>query len=317
MGDTLLNRFRPAVSVAPLTSRDLAKAHALCAERPAAYVMPMQGIESAHAVSRGRVDNVWGVYVRRGSERALVGAVWAGANVVPALPGASADLVARVAEVAARRMPRPTALVGEADVVRQLWHNLEGAWGPARVVRDPQIHMTLAERPEVTTPEIPGVTWEPVRRAVAADFDALLPAAVDMFTTEVGYNPLEVSPGPYRDRLEWLVRAGRSFVQYAQIDNRRTLVFKAEVGALTSGNLASTPHAHRGSGVAELQGVWVHPQMRGHGVGRAAVAQTTALVQQWHAPVVSLYVNGFNTPALRMYESVGFGREGDFVSVML
>jgi predicted GNAT family acetyltransferase len=40
------------------------------------------------------------------------------------------------------------------------------------------------------------------------------------------------------------------------------------------------------------------------------------LARRYVAPVVSLYVNHFNTPARRAYEKVGFARIGTFASVL-
>src|SRR5690606_32273383 len=94
------------------------------------------------------------------------------------------------------------------------------------------------------------VALESVRRATMADYDVLLPACVHMFIGEVGYDSMRHGRAAYEDRLRYLVRAGRAYVQFGIVDGRREVVFKAEVGAV-------------GGGVAQLQGVWVHPHLRG------------------------------------------------------
>jgi len=84
----------------------------------------------------------------------------------------------------------------------------------------------------------------------------------------------------------------------------RQVVFKTEAGVV-------------GGGVAEIQGVWVHPALRSRGFGRAGVSAVADLVQGAIAPIVSLYVNDYNEPAVRTYEAVGFERVGTFATVMV
>ena len=147
-------------------------------------------------------------------------------------------------------------------------------------------------------PALPG---DPaVRRVERSELDVLLPAAVAMFTEEVGVSPLAGDGGAlYRARVGELVAAGRSF---ARIEGGRVL-FKAEVGAV-------------GGETCQVQGVWVDPELRGQGLGVAGMAAVVRLVRQSIAPVVSLYVNDFNTPARRAYERVGFAEVGTFTSVL-
>ena len=95
-----------------------------------------------------------------------------------------------------------------------------------------------------------GLDLDAVRRATLDDYDELLPACVHMFIGEVGYDPMRHGRVAYEDRLRQLVRGGRAFLQYGTVDGRRAVVFKSEVGALAGG-------------VAQLQGVWVHPSLRG------------------------------------------------------
>jgi predicted GNAT family acetyltransferase len=68
--------------------------------------------------------------------------------------------------------------------------------------------------------------------------------------------------------------------------------------------------------VAQLQGVWVHPSLRGRGLARAGLAAVIEATRTSLAPTVSLYVNDFNTRAIAAYEAVGFERVGLFATVM-
>lgn len=144
---------------------------------------------------------------------------------------------------------------------------------------------------------------EPLRRASMADYPQLLPAAAHMFLGEVGYDPLEHGREAYEERLAHLIRAGRSYVMFGDVGGKRDIVFKAEVGVV-------------GGGVAQIQGVWVQPSLRGKGYGSVGMSQLVERVRKDHAPAVSLYVNDFNEAAIGAYESAGFERVGTFATVM-
>jgi predicted GNAT family acetyltransferase len=139
-----------------------------------------------------------------------------------------------------------------------------------------------------------------VRRADMRDFDALLPACVAMYTEEIGVSPVEWDGGvAYRARVAELVRAGRSYVR---MENGQ-VVFKAELGAVSSR-------------VAQVQGVWVHPDRRGTGVATAAMAAVVADTIRTVAPIVSLYVNDFNQAARTVYQRCGFTQVGTFSTIL-
>jgi uncharacterized protein len=130
--------------------------------------------------------------------------------------------------------------------------------------------------------------------------DTLLPAAVAMFTEEVGVSPTRVDGGAaYRARVAELVRAGQSL---AWIEDGRVL-FKADVGAVSRA-------------ACQLQGVWVAPQFRGQGIGQRATAAVVEYARTAIAPVVSLYVNDYNLAARAAYDRVGFRQVGTYSSVL-
>jgi len=320
MTDSLLRRPRSKVALSPLRPDDVDEALDLCAQDPVAYVMPAMHLEFAAATGRLITGQLWAVRDRaprtgllsRTSRRdaPITGVIWTGANLVPALPGFDDDAIDAVADAMLGRVPRPSALVGEADVVLRMWERVERKWGPTRDRRPEQWLMALSGAPTRPAPPDPGdrtldsLRLEPVRAASLDDFDAVLPAAVHMFIGEVGYDPLEHGRAGYEERLRRLIRLGRSYIQYGSIQGVRQVVFKAEAGIV-------------GGGVAELQGVWVHPTLRGRGYGRAGVADVVDLVRDGLAPTVSLYVNDYNDRAIRAYEAVGFERVGTFATVMV
>lgn len=230
---------------------------------------------------------LWG-YGERGRLEALC---YSGANLVPVQAGP--DALKAFAERARRQGRRCSSIVGEASAALRLWDLLGPAWGPAREVR--------ASQPLLVISEPPAIAGDPrVRRVRPDEVDVLLPACIAMFTEEVGVSPLAGDGGAlYRARVTELVEAGRAF---ALIEDGRVL-FKAEIGA-------ATPLS------CQVQGVWVEPALRGGGLGSRGTAAVVAHAQAEVAPVVSLYVNDFNTVARSAYARVGFTQVGACASVL-
>jgi predicted GNAT family acetyltransferase len=231
--------------------------------------------------------DMWGYLI----DGRVSSALYVGANLVPI----STTPESRSA-FADRLRPGPrrcSSFVGPAHEVLDLWRLLEPAWGPAREVRDVQPFLIMDRNSSVPPDPL-------VRPAELSDLDVLLPACIDMFTEEVGISPIASgSHYAYRARVEQLIESGRAFVRI--VDGR--VEFKAEVGAATS-------HA------CQLQGVWVAPTLRGTGLAEPGMAATVALARARIAPVVSLYVNAFNTPARKTYAAVGFVEQATFATVL-
>ncbi|MDX6743316.1 GNAT family N-acetyltransferase [Actinocorallia sp. A-T 12471] len=216
---------------------------------------------------------------------------YAGANLIPVAAGSHA--VRAFAERARGQGRRCSSIVGPVAAVRELWDLLEPFWGPPRAIR--------AIQPVMATSQPSDFPPDPyVRRASMSDFDTLYPACVAMFTEEVGVSPDAGDGGMlYRARVAELIRAGRSF---ARIEGGR-VVFKAEIGAIT-------PYA------CQVQGVWVNPESRGQGLSEYGMSAVVAMSLRDIAPVVTLYVNDFNTRARAAYHRVGFVEVDEFMSVL-
>lgn len=219
------------------------------------------------------------------------GLCFAGSTMVPLSGDAAA--VRSFAHVATRRARSCATILGPAGLVLPLWDRLEPRWGAARDVRVDQPLMVCAREPSC-------VVDERVAPAQPADLDAYFPAAVSMFTEEVGVDPRANDGGTgYRKRIEDLIAQGRAFVRFEDGE----VVFKAEVGAMSRR-------------VALIQGIWVHPELRGRGLGAPATAAVVRAVQHQLRRVPSLYVNAHNTPARAAYRRVGFEQVGTFASVL-
>jgi uncharacterized protein len=228
------------------------------------------------------------LWTRRRASESLC---YAGANLIP-LRGEVHDLHA-FADKAMSSARRCSSLVGRAELVLPTWQRLEHAWGPARDVRDHQPLMALS-----TAPKCP---IDPAVRPVRVDeLDAYLVAAIDMFIGEVGIDPRIGDGGRgYRRRVAGLIAAGRAWARF----ERGQVVFKAEVGS-------------QSPAVGQIQGVWVHPEWRGRGMGTAGTAALSAAVVR-SGRMASLYVNSFNRVARATYARIGFTQVGTFATVLL
>ena len=214
-----------------------------------------------------------------------------GANLIP-LRGELGDLNA-FADKAMSTARRCSSLVGRAELVLPMWRRLENAWGPARDVREHQPLMALDTAPQCAI--------DPAVRPVRMDeLDAYLVAAIDMFIGEVGVDPRVGDGGRgYRRRVAGLIAAGRAWARF----ERGEVVFKAEVGS-------------QSPAVGQIQGVWVHPDWRGRGLGAAGTATLAGAVVR-SGRTASLYVNSFNTVARATYARIGFRQVGTFATVLL
>ncbi|HZA10151.1 GNAT family N-acetyltransferase [Mycobacterium sp.] len=239
-----------------------------------------------HGIDPGSIGGE--LWTRRGAGESLC---YAGANLIP-LRGALADLHA-FADKAMSSARRCSSMVGRAELVLPMWRRLEHLWGPPRDVRERQPLMALA-----SSPHCPVDTG--VRRVRIEELDAYLVAAIDMFIGEVGIDPRIGDGGRgYRRRVAGLIAAGRAWARFEHGE----VVFKGEVGS-------------QSPAVGQIQGVWVHPEYRGRGLGTAGTAALAAAVVD-SGRIASLYVNSFNTVARAAYARIGFTEVGTFATVLL
>ncbi|MFI5634884.1 GNAT family N-acetyltransferase [Streptomyces sp. NPDC051664] len=271
-----------------LEPSDLGAALAILESEPVANAFVTSRVQIAGLDPWRLGGEMWGWYAD-GRLRSLC---YSGANLVPIC--ATPEAIRAFADRARRAGRRCSSIVGPAEATAQLWRLLEPGWGPAREVRANQPLM-------VTESPAADVTPDPLVRRIRKDeIDVLMPACVAMFTEEVGISPLAGDGGLlYQARVAELIGAGRSF---ARIEDGK-VVFKAEIGA-------ATPQA------CQIQGVWVAPEHRGRGLSETGMAAVLRHALADVAPVVSLYVNDYNTAARKAYARVGFREVGAFMSVL-
>lgn len=268
---------------------DTAKAVALCERHPVDSVLLRVAIEQTGigaSFSLGRFD----------ADRELTALAWEYGNILPL--GFDEDGLDEVAEEFAGRRRTGSSIVGPADQVMGLWNRICKRWGPARDVRERQFSMVMDSNPDVVADPL-------VQPAGVGDVSLVFPASVAMYIEEVGYDPTSHGAG-YAYRVARLVRSQHTFIRKAPLadGSGERVVFKADVGALAGG-------------VAQLQGVWVAPDLRGRGIATAGVAAVVKLVRERLAPTISLYVNDYNAAAIATYTRVGFRIAGRWATVFV
>src|SRR2546423_9513732 len=226
-----------------------------------------------------------------GNRRHLESLCWLGANLIPVR--ASPSAVSAFADLVSSEPRTCSSIVGESAAVLELWERLRAAWGTAREVRPCQ--------PLLAVDTMPTMYADPAVRLVRPhEIDLLYPAAVAVYTDEVGVSPVvDGGDSAYRERVLDLVRCGRAYAKF--VDGE--VVFKAELAVITR-------HT------AQIQGVWTAPRWRGKGVATAGMAAVVRDALYRVAPTVSLYVNDFNRAARGVYARCGFRRVGTFATVL-
>ncbi|WP_224093929.1 MULTISPECIES: GNAT family N-acetyltransferase [unclassified Arthrobacter] len=283
----LASRNETGLGVRVLGSADTLALRALASEDPVANVFILAHLDSVGtAAPTSGGASVFGVF----DDDTLLGACWAGANLVPVQldPG----LTGYVATAAHQSGRRYASIFGPAETVLALYSRFEQLGHFAHEVRSRQPLLTISGGPAIEAN--PLLTF-----GTMADFERILPACAAMFEEEVGYSPFLGGQDFYSRRVAGLIRQGHSLVH---IDAAGTVVFKAELGAVTQD-------------VTQVQGVWMNPDMRGHHQSAGYMAAVVNLSRTF-APITSLYVNDYNAKARATYERVGFEQVGTFATVL-
>lgn len=255
---------------------------------------------AAHCVLASRVEAAGSLDARRlggqiwSSSGGLGSACYVGGTVMPigiGAPGRSgaADIGARLAD----QRRGCSSIVGTAGNVLALWSAAERGWGPARLIRDDQPLLMSVEAPP------PALADPQVRVLRAHQADQIVPAAAAMFAEELKASPFGRDGGAgFRNRIRALAAAGRILARFEGDE----AIFKAEIGSVSAG-------------ACQIQGVWVRPDLRGQGIGTAAMAAVLRYALTL-APAATLYVNGFNAPARAVYDRLGMRQVGTFATVL-
>jgi predicted GNAT family acetyltransferase len=277
--------------VRPLERRDEAVALEALDRNPVRDVFIASRILHDGALTSLGPSPLWGAF----SDGELHGLLHVGPNLFPA----THDREACEALAAAAGGLYPTRMVfGERTMVELLWTIVESSYPAPREVRRRQYVYAVDPDQLVRDPRPRGSGL--ARLAERSDEDRVLKLSAAMYTEEMGENPMARDPDGYRRRVRMLVSRGWTYVY----DVGGQLQFKMDVGC-------ASRHT------AQIQGVFVPPELRGRGVGTTAMAACCDLAFGRHRNL-SLYVNDFNTHAVALYERIGFRREPyDFQTIML
>lgn len=268
-----------------LAERDLGQVLRVLDEDPVAACMVAARLQEYGLDNRYGQGELWS---HGGPAESLC---FSGVNLIP-LRGDRAAL--RAFADRALRWPRMcSSVVGRRELALPLWELLADHWGPARELRADQPLLAL-------TGTAHAAADAEVRQVRPDELNRYLAAAVAMFIEEVGVDPRAGDGGRgYRRRVAGLIEAGRAWARF--IDGE--VAYKAEVGAMS-----------RRTG--QIQGVWVHPEHRGRGLGTAGTAAVANAVVAT-GRTASLYVNDYNEIARRAYRAVGFRQIATFATVLL
>lgn len=94
----------------------------------------------------------------------------------------------------------------------------------------------------------------------------------------------------------------------ALLSNNNLYIF--EIGGEKVGMFKLVPLAHRTSHIVYLGGVAVHPQYSGRGLGFQMMNEIIALCQKQSYLRIELSTATINEKAIKLYEKVGFQKEG-------
>ena len=225
----------------------------------------------------------------------LIGVLSLGSNLVVASDGQAINeemLDAFVRCIGPVRIS--SAIMGSANNVALLYNELVRRWPTAwQRCRDMRAHQPLLAigKPANIAPD-PRVGYIKMRH-----WRPYFESSVKMYTEEVGISPLS-GGGSYQSYVRFLISNKRAF----GATHRRHVWFTANIGC-------------QYRDYCQIQGVWLEPRLRAHGLSAPAMASVVNLCLT-RFRLVSLYVNDFNIRARKMYDQVGFEQIGELATVL-
>ncbi|NOT34797.1 MAG: GNAT family N-acetyltransferase [Candidatus Eisenbacteria bacterium] len=227
-------------------------------------------------------DEFWGV--RRDGE--LAGLLYLGLPSGAVLPvGDDAEAMRRLADVLRDRrtsLPRRFHVIGPATAVEPLVDPLARHGLTPRLDRL-QRYMSVAAGDLAATEPLPDL-----RLACQDDIPMVFDSGAALRAEELEEDPRTVDPHAYRRRVEDECRDGHTWLWV--VDG--VLRFRSSVSAWTAD-------------AAQISGVYTPPPERRRGHARRALAELCRRLFP-ASRAACLFVNDTNTPAIALYESLGF-----------
>lgn len=228
-------------------------------------------------------------YVYVDEDNAVRGVAFFGRQVVLAADGD--EVIDAFADVASGyRFER--MIVAPRRIVERYWLKVSKWHAPPRRVRRSQPVLALERQSLRARPD--GVI---VRRAYPTEWEIVASNSASMIEHELEYDPRSLS-AEFNANVRMMIDRGLWWVG----EHEGELCFFCNAGP-------------RSEYTVQVQGIWTPEHLRGRGLATRALAGVCAELLQ-DVPSVSLYVNDFNEPALRLYERVGFRRTGEMATLL-
>jgi uncharacterized protein len=183
-------------------------------------------------------------------------------------------------------------IVGPRNEIAAYWALVRERHGPPRLVRDRQFVMML-DRPML----LPYDRSVVARRARIDEWPLVADNSASMIAAELEYDPMRSSP-EFTSNVRAMIDRGLWWVG----ESLGRLCFFCNIGPWS-------PQT------AQLQGIWVPPELRGKGLATAALGAICDRVLEV-TPTLSLYVNDFNDRAIALYERIGFKTVSEFQTIL-
>lgn len=229
------------------------------------------------------------LYVFHDEQRRVRGVAFFGRQVVLAADGD--EVTDAFADVAAGyRFER--MIVAPRPVVQRYWERVRRWHAPPRRIRESQPVLAVDSRSLAV--HAGRVT---VRRAYPEAWESVARNSAMMIEHELEYDPRGMS-AEFNANVRIMIDRGLWWVG----EENGTLCFFCNAGPRSDYTL-------------QLQGIWTPEELRGRGLALAALGKICAELLE-DVPTLSLYVNGFNDPALRLYERTGFRRVGELATLL-
>lgn len=278
------------VEIRQLDNLDLAEVTDFLAESEVENLFLLSRIRQAGLDPFALGCAFWGCY----RDAQLVSICHDGANLC--VSGDDDEAIAAFVKLIGARV-HTCSIVGRKQIVEKLYRSLSSrygnSWSQVRQYRKSQPLMVLTQPAN----HLANLPQAEVVEVGLADFHQYFSAAVDMYTEELGISPLTPGNG-YANYIKTLITNGRSFALFGD----GQILFKADIGAI-------------GPNSCQLQGVWVKPQYRGKGIGKAAIAAVSRICLDRYG-AVSLYVNDFNRRARHIYSQLGYQTWAELATVL-
>lgn len=197
-----------------------------------------------------------------------------------------------MAEFALKRAPLIPRIISRKETVDQFWEIFQQAPYPILFDRR-QLVYTLDPA------DLPAVDVSAIRLATLDDADEVAVLASAMSREEIQMDPLKDHPVSYHRLIEHRIKLQRYYV----LEENGAIKFQVHLNALT-------PYA------GQVTGVYTPPAFRRKGYAQRGMGAFSHHALQ-RTPQLCLFVNDFNTAAIRLYESLGYKQVMEYRAIFL